>query len=125
MSAYVFWHDATGNLMSILTMQVDDFIFYGNDTFQRNVIFELKKIFKVGTHENGTFKFGGLGVKQTKDRITIYQNLYASFIFPIDIKKRRSFRKSNELSQEKTDVKRPTGQMMWVATQTRHDVLFE
>ena len=41
-----FWHDTTGNLMGILAMHVDDFIFCGNNTFQRNVISELKRIFK-------------------------------------------------------------------------------
>ena len=97
MSAYVFWHDATGNLMSILTMHVDDFIFYGNDTFQRNVISELKKIFKVGTHENETFKFWELGIKQTKDGIAVDQNLYASSISPIYIMRGRSLGK-NELN---------------------------
>ena len=130
MSAYdnalFLWHDATGKLMGILAMHVDDFIFCGNDSFQKNVISELKKTFKVGTHESGTFKFLGLGVKQTKDGIMIDQNLYVSSISPIDIKKGRSLRKNDELSQEeKTELKRLTGQMMWVSTQTRPDVSFD
>ena len=87
------WHDATGNLMGILAMHVDDFIFDGNDTFQRNMISELKRIFKARTHENGTFKFWGLGVKQIKDGIAIDKNLYASSISEINIKKGRSSRK--------------------------------
>ena len=37
------WHDATGNLMGILAMHIDDFIFYGNYLFQKNVVSELKK----------------------------------------------------------------------------------
>ena len=37
------WHDATGNLIGILAMHADDFIFCENDTFQRNMILELKK----------------------------------------------------------------------------------
>ena len=114
-NALFLWHDATGNLMSILVMHVDDFLFCGNDTFQRNVISELKRIFKVGIHENGTFKFWGLGVKQTKEGITIDQNLYASSTSPTDIKKRRSLRKM--MNQERTDLKGLAGQMMWVATQ--------
>ena len=71
---------ATGNSMDILIIHVDDFVFYRNDTFLRNVILELKRIFKVGTHENETFKFWVLGVKQTKDGITIDQKLYAPSI---------------------------------------------
>ena len=67
-----------GNLMGILAIHVDDFVFWDNDLFQKNVIAELKKIFQIETHENGTFKFWGLGVRQTKDGITINQNLYVS-----------------------------------------------
>ena len=74
-------------------MNIYDFIFCGNDVLQRNVISELKRIFKVGIHENGTFKFLGFGVKQTKNGITIDQKLYASSISPIDIKKGRFLRK--------------------------------
>ena len=56
-------------------MHVDDFVFCGNDLFQKNVISELKKEFKVETHESETFKFLGLGFWQIKDGITIEQNL--------------------------------------------------
>ena len=61
------WHDVTGDLMGILAINVDDFIFCGNDFFQKNMIAELKKIFKIGIHESGTFQFLGLGVRETKD----------------------------------------------------------
>lgn len=123
-NALFLWHNATDDLIGILAIHVDDFIFCGNDLFQKNVIRELKKIFKIGKHESGTFKFLGLNVKQTKNRIIIDQNLYASAISPIDIKKGRSLRKNDELSRdEKTELKRLTGQMMWVSTQTRPDGL--
>ena len=57
----------TREFTSLNGMHLDDFIFCGNYTFQRNEISELKIIFKVGTHDNRTFKFWGLGIKQTKD----------------------------------------------------------
>ena len=87
---------------------------------QRNGISESKRIFKVRTHENGTFKFWRLDVKQTKYESTIFQNLNAWSTSPKDIKKGRSLRKNYELSpEEKTDLKILAGQIMWVATQTR------
>ena len=79
-NALFLWHDATGNLMRILAMHIDDFIFCGNYFFQKDVITELIKIFKVGMHENETIKFAGLGISQTEDGITIDQNLYISSI---------------------------------------------
>ena len=42
-NALFLWHDATGNLMCILPMYIDDFVFCENDLFQKNVITELKK----------------------------------------------------------------------------------
>ena len=59
-------HNANGNLIGILVMHADHFIFRGNNTFQRNVISELKRIFKVGIYGNGTFQFLGLDFKQRK-----------------------------------------------------------
>ena len=41
-NALFLWHDATGNLMGILAMHVDDFVISGNDLFQN-----LKKYSKL------------------------------------------------------------------------------
>ena len=49
-NALLLWYDATGNLMGILAMHVDDFVFCRNYLFQKNVIIELEKIFKFGMH---------------------------------------------------------------------------
>ena len=39
-NALFIWHDATGNLMGILAMHIDDFVFGEKDLFQKNVIAE-------------------------------------------------------------------------------------
>ena len=58
-------------------------------------------------HESRTYKFLGLGVRQTKVGITIDQNLHVSSISPTDIRKGKSLRKDDELSQEeKTELKK-------------------
>ena len=70
-------------------------------------------------HGSGRFKFLRLSVGQIKDGITIDQNLHVSSISPIDIKIGRSLRKNDELRHvEKTELKRMTGQMIWVSIQT-------
>ena len=107
-NALFLWHDAVANLMGILVMHVNDFIFNGKDPFQTNVISEYKRIIKVGTHENGSFKFFRLGTKQTKDGVTIHQNLYASSISLKD-NERKVLKKNDELSQEEKTDKKLTG----------------
>ena len=88
-NALFLWHDANRNLIGILAMHVDDFVFCGNKLFKKEVIAVLKEKFKVGTHESGTFKYLGLNVNQSKNGITVDQDLYASSMFPIEIKKDR------------------------------------
>ena len=95
-NALFLWHDATGNLMGILALHLDE-----NDLFQKNVIVESKRIFKVGMHKSRTFKFRGLRVRQTKDGITKDQNLYVSSISTINLKKGRSLRKNDEPREDR------------------------
>ena len=118
------WHDAIGILMDILAMHIDDFVFCGNDLFQKNVIVELKKIFRFGIHESGTFKFLGLGVKQNK-RGNYYPPKSVCFIYiPNRYKERKVFEKWCG-QEEKTESKRLTDQIMWLSTQTWLDVAFD
>ena len=42
-NALFLWYDATDNLTGILAMYIEDFLFCGNDLFQKNVIAKLKK----------------------------------------------------------------------------------
>ena len=69
-------------------MHVGDFIFCWNDTFKRNGISELKRIFNVRTHENGALKFLGLALKQTKNGIT-----YTVYLYLNRHEKRKVFKK--------------------------------
>lgn len=125
-NALFLWHDIKGNLTGILAMHVDDFVFCGNTEFERDVIATLKEKFKVGSHESGTFKYVGLNVNQQENGITVEQDLYVSSISPIEISKGRILRKNDELNEEeKHELKRLAGQMMWVSTQTRPDIAFD
>ena len=92
-NALFLWHDATGNLMGILAMHIDDFVFCEMICFRKMWSQNWKKIFKARIHQSGKFQFLRLSVRQIKDGITIDQNLYISSISPIDIKKGRFMRK--------------------------------
>lgn len=126
-NALYMWHDEKGKLYGILAMHVDDFELSGNSRFQKEVVEELKTEFNVGAHESGTsFKYLGLHVTQTKGKIKVDQEQYISTIAPINISKERSRRKNDELNKdEKKELKRLSGQMMWVSSQTRPDISFD
>ena len=75
MSAYdnplFLWHDATGNLMGVLAM-------HGKDLFQKNVIAELKKIFKHMKVEHLNLGDWVLG----KQKMDYYQPKFMFYLYP-------------------------------------------
>ena len=120
------WYDKSYTLIGVLVIHVDDFAFCGNKYFQEHVIGNLKKTFKVSTHESGSFKYLGIEVLQTTMGVQINQDKYVPSIVPVEVAHGRLVKKSDELNgEEKAELKRLSGQMMWVASQTRPDLSFE
>ena len=125
-SALFLWFDSDGTISGILVSHVDDFAFCGNQQFHEKVIGGLKNIFKVNTHDYGSFKYVGLEVCQNSEGIQVNQDAYIDTIMPIDISPSRRKEKLNVLSQEeRKDLRRLSGQMLWVSSQTRPDCSFE
>lgn len=125
-NALFLWHNDEGDLIGILTSHVDDFAFCGNVDFQTGVIEKIKEKFKIKEHHNGSFKYLGLNVTQNQMGIVIDQCLYISTVDQIVIAPDRQSKKDEELNlEERKELKRLSGQMLWVTSQTRPDVSFE
>ena len=124
-SLFLF-HEGSRALSGIVVVHVDDFIHCGNDTFNTNIIGELKKIFKISKEECGTFKYVGLQIKQSKEEIIVNQDFYIKDIEAIPLSASRVQQRESECtSEEKKYLKSLGGKMMWAATQTRPDLSFE
>ena len=125
-SALFLWFDADGTINGILVSHVDDFAFCGDQRFHHEVIGGLKEKFQVNTHDYGSFKYVGLDVSQNAEGIQINQDAYIDTILPIDISPSRRKEKQDDLShKERKDLRRLSGQMLWVSSQTRPDISFE
>ena len=125
-NALFLWHDGDNNLLGLLACHVDDFMFAGSEWFNSEVIGKVKETFQISSHELSSFKFLGLNVTQTSNGITVDQNQYIPTIEPIKISASRSSRNNAELnSDEKSELKRLSGQMLWVSSQTRPDMSFD
>ena len=119
------WH-RNMDLAGVIAVHVDDFTLCGNQAFKEDTIMKIKQLLKVGTHEFGTFKFLGLNVCQTKAGIRVDQNAYVSELKQIEVKKERAIRKDDEVTaKEKKELKRLAGQLLWVTTQTRPEMMYD
>lgn len=126
--AVFIWSDErTGRLKGVLACHVDDFIWGGIKNFEEDVIEKVRNEFLVGREEERSFSYVGLEIKQREDGvITLDQNKYAANITTIEISKSRSLAKNDELTErERTEMRSKIGQILWVARQTRPDVMFD
>ena len=124
-SAVYLWHNH-GILCGMLVSHVDDFAFCGDKSFEKKVIGDLRRIFRISTHDYGSFKYVGLDVFQDDKDIKVSQDSYIDSIMPINIENSRKNMKNNSLTkEERADLKRLSGQMLWVTSQTRPDLSFE
>ena len=125
-SSLFLFHEKQGVLSGIMAVHVDDFAYCGNSTFHQTVIEEIKKRFSISKVESGIFNYVGLQVAQRREGITVNQDLYINTIEPLPWTSSRREQKTADLtSDEKKQLKRLGGQMLWVASQTRPDLSFE
>ena len=125
-NALYLWFDKCDNLMGVLVSHVDDFAFCGNEDFHNNVIKKLKNTFNISVHETGSFKYLGLSVDQNDNGVSIHQDSYISSISPISVPQSRYSMRNEELTQEeKAELRKFSGQMLWVSSQTRPDLSYE
>ena len=122
--AIFYWHH-NEKLEGIICLHVDDFCWAGNEIFKYTVVDKIGKLFLVGsTCDDTNFKYIGLDIKQNEENITLDQLKYVSSIDYLKLKDDKD--KQRILGEnEKHNFKSLIGQLNWVATQTRPDVLFD
>ena len=102
-SVLFLWHSSNIILSGMMVSLVDDFTFCGDQQFQNKVIGGLKERFIVNTHD-----------------------AYINTLEPINISPSRNKAKQDDLShEERVELRRLSGQMLWVTSQTRPDLSFE
>ena len=122
--SFIFWYDE-GKLEGIIAVYVDDLMFSGSKKFEREVIGELKKKFRLSTEVEVEFAHTGLDVKQTQSGILVSQLGYADQISRIEIDPTRVNRNTLQINEkEKQQLRTVCGQLLWVSTQTRPDVAY-
>ena len=124
-SALFTW-TLNGSVEGHVCVYVDDFLWSGSVEFEGKVIDKIKNLFLLGSSETGSFKYVGLRMATVNDGVTVDQLEYISTLKPIILSAERASKKSSELSsKEQTEYRALVGQLNWVGTQTRPDVLFD
>ena len=119
------WYN-NGNLEGIFVMHVDDFLFAGTQTFNKDVIDPIVSKYQVGRRQIDSFRYVGLQVSQNESGITVNQDEYGSELEEITITpKRKSDRSSPLTRQEMQNLRATAGQLNWMATQTRPDLSYD
>ena len=120
----LFLYFVKGVLSGIACLHVDDILWAGTPDFEKNVIMKVKKQFSIGSNETNSFKYVGVNVENVNGTIGVDQEHYIQGLQEISIHSDRL--RSDELTrEEKKEFRALVGQLNWVATQTRPDILFE
>ena len=124
-SALFLWH-IDNQLVGIVTLHVDDFIYCGTQSWLVTVMQVLEKRLHIGAHCRNTFKYIGLMVNQFNGHITVNQQFYIDSIKLIDLSEERSGQIDFPLTADEIKLLRSLcGQLLWATSQTRPDAAFE
>nr|XP_040565513.1 uncharacterized protein LOC121115355 [Lepeophtheirus salmonis] len=105
---------------------VDDFFLLAGSSVFKEKIGKIRKEFQTKVEEIGNFKYLGVNVRSQKDgTIQIDQFQYNSSLDAISLSDKRRKHKWQLLKEDEIKEYRSiTGQLNWVAIQTRPDIFF-
>ena len=120
----MFLHFTDGVLSGVVCLHVDDILWAGSFSFEQNVINKIQKMFQIGSAETECFKYVGVNVQNLRGSIKVDQDHYISSIQEATVHPDRP--RLDELDyEERKDYRALVGQLNWVATQSRPDILFD
>lgn len=122
-----YFIDENHGLTGIIQAHVDDFLWAGTETFEKNVIQKLCKKFTAGRTASLNFKYVGININQGDNKeIHIDQFDYINSIDAIPLNRQRQMEKSSNCTKEETSLYcKLVGKLNWVATQSCPDIAFE
>ena len=121
--AMFVWKE-NNSLIGIMIIHVDDFLCGGTEQFHRNVLGPLRISLTIGSEESSGMKYLGLFIEESDDSIYFHSNDYARSLE--EIPTINLGEKDRELNPvEKTKLRQVSGQLNWLATQSRPDLSYD
>lgn len=124
-SALFYWLQG-GELSGLICVHVDDIFWAGTETFRSCVIDALCRTFSVGSSSTGSFKYIGINIEECGNHIRLNQMDYIGSLEEITLGGQRASRRSDDLGgRESEQYQVLTGQLIWLAAQSRPDIAFD
>ena len=127
--AVFYWKDKERNVKGILACHVDDFLWAGSQEFENSVVNGIRSTFAIGrevSHEDGAFPYIGIELSNIGGVILLSQKTYIKNLNAITVDKERMMERDEPVtSQERDALQSKIGQILWVARQSRPDVIFD
>lgn len=124
--AVFYWLDEDKNVTGVLACHVDDFIWGGSHMFSQSVIPHLRSQFSVGREAHNSFSYVGVDLVTLGRKVQIHQETYIQHLQPIHLTPSRAAETASPLSEEEREqLRSKIGQLLWVARQSRPDVMFD
>lgn len=123
--AVFYWLDNDNCVCGILACHVDDFVWGGTAAFDA-VVAKIRASFSMGKETAKAFKYCGMELETNQQEIYLHQESYIDSLTPIEIGAERVMEKDAGLTPSETSAARSkVGQLLWVAHQSRPDLLFD
>lgn len=123
--AVFYWQNEQSEVTGVLACHVDDFFWAGSEHFVTNVIPVLKSAFHVGREEHESFSYVGMNIATVGGVVQVHQHSYIENLQPVHLQAARAVQREAPLNEkEREQLRSKIGQVLWVAKQTRPDVMF-
>ena len=124
-SLFSYHHEC--ELQGLISLHVDDFMWAGTDSFENDIIKNLKKTFKISKESENHFKYLGVEIQQGENAIYVSQTKYRQQkLQEIYIKPERIANKHSPLTEsEREELRSVIGKLNWLSTQTRPDLAYD
>lgn len=124
--AVFYWQDEQFKVTGVLACHVDDFLWAGSQNFLTVVIPLLKSAFYVGREELENFCYVGMDFATVNGVVQVHQHSYIDNLQPLHLQAARAIQREAPLNEtEKEQLRSKIGQILWVAKQTRPDIMFD
>lgn len=124
--AVFYWLDEQCKVTGVLACHVDDFLWAGSQNFSTNVIPILKSALNVGREEHEHFCYVGMDFVTINGVVHVHQHSYIENLQPILLQAARAVQRDTSLNEtEREQLRSKIGQILWVAKQTRPDIMFD